>query len=515
MNDSEILAALHAGNSESGPALLEAYGDSLFRYCWFLLRGRDASEIAVRDTFVAAIAYADRLPGPESLRPWLYALAHTECHRHHPAPPGAADEPPARPSQPDADNRVVAWNAVTSMPPLASEALELSSRHELPAAGIALVLGVQDAESLLAAAREELRRSLGAHLVVRRTGFDCAGLTAALRGWAGTMTTETRERVLAHAMDCAICGPHLPGGVSVARVFALLPDPRPGTETRDVVLARLTDPRHSGYRDFVARRAAQSAPIAALAAGSVAAVLSAGPVSSAEDSMGSPAAASDGSAEPRRRARMAAGASRSLSRGRLIAGVAAAGVAAMAGAVLALAGFPGTHEITPSGNGTGASSPAAVPPSGINSGPPSRIGAVGAAPIAPHGSASAAPPLLVATFPGKQRDGQALYLSASKQASAASSPGPRVLQRGTPPPVTGLIVPPNSPPPSSSSGQPMPPSTSPTPSPSSADSGSSSPPATHHWHRHGGGSSGSASPTPSDSPAPETSSPSTTGSARS
>jgi hypothetical protein len=318
--------------------------------------------------------------------------------------------------------------------------------------------------------------------------------------------------VLAHAMDCAICGRHLPGGVSVARVFGLLPDPLPGAETRDVVLARLTDPRHSGYRDFVARRAAQSAPIAALAAiGSPVSIApSAGPASPAEAAAGS----SDESAAPRRRARLAAGAGRSLSRGRLMAGVAAAGVAAMAGAILALAGFPGAHEITSSANGTGASSPAAVTPTGISSGPPSRIGAVGAAPIAPHGSGSATPPLLIATFPGKQRDGQALYLSASKQASAASSPGRRVLQRGTPP-VTGLIVPPDSPAPSSSSGQPVPPSTSPTPSLSPSSSPSASPSFTHHRHRHGGGSSGSASPTSSDSPAPETSSPSTTSSARS
>jgi len=468
MTDPEILAALQAGSSES---LVAAYGDSLFRYCWFLLRSRDAAETAVRDTFVVAAAYADRLRDPEWFRPWLYALARTECHRCPPVPPGAADEPPARPSQQDADSRVVAWNAVTSLPPLAGEALELAVRHQLPAAGIALVLGVPDAESRLETAREELSQSLAAHLIVRRTGFDCAGLTAALRGWAGVMTTEIRDRVLGHAAGCASCDRHRPHGVSAARVFGLLPDPRPAAGTRDVVLARLTDPRHSGYRGFVAGRAAGSAPIAALAASDLTATaplaLAAGPAADA-----GPARSGRRTAADRRVP---------VTRGRLIAGLLAASVAVAAGALLVLAGFPRAQVLTPSASGT-TSSLGAVSP-GSSSGARARIGAVGAEPAGERGSASAAPPLVVA-FPGSI--GQALYLSASQQASPSRT-GRQRQRPPAPPPSTGAA----SSAPSSSSAAPSSP-----PSSSSSASSSSSP-----------------SPSGSGSPAPGTSSPSATGSA--
>lgn len=476
MTDPEILAELQAGNSES---LVEAYGDSLFRYCWFLLRSRDASEIAVRDAFVVAAAYAGRLRDPEWFRPWLYALARAECHRRRPVPAAAADEPPARPSQPDADSRVVAWNAVTSMPPLPGEALELAVRHQLSAAGIALALGVPDAESLLETARDELSQSVAAHLIVRRTGFDCAGLTAALRGWAGTMTAEIRDRVLTHAADCASCGRHRPRGVSAARVFGLLPDPRPVAGTRDVVLSRLTDPRHGGYRGFVAGRAAGSAPIAALAASAGTSAATSDLTATAPLARVTGPAADAGSARPGRRTAVARRVP--VTRGRLIAGLLAASVAVAAGALLVLAGFPRAQVLTPSASGT-ASSPGAVSP-GSSSGAQSRIGAVGAEPVGARGSATAAPPLVVA-FPGS--NGQALYLAASQQPStpAPSRTGRRRQRPSAPPPSTGAA----SPAPSSSPAAP------------SSEPSSSAP-------------SSSPSSSGSDSPAPGTSSPSATGSA--
>jgi DNA-directed RNA polymerase specialized sigma24 family protein len=488
-----------AGYPES---LFDAHGEALFRYCWFLLRGRDASEAAVRDTLVVAAAHYGRLPDPTRLRPWLYALARTECGRRRPAPPGAADEPPARPSQPDADSRVLAWNAVTSMPPVAGEALELVTRHGMTAADMAFILGVPggEAESLLAAAREELARSLGAYVVVRRTGFDCAGLTAALRGWTGTMTGQIRDRVLAHAADCAICGRHLPRQVSVSRVFGLLPAPRTGPAMRVMVLTRLADPRHAGYRDFVARRAAESAALAALAAGPETAVLA-------------PPSAPPAPPERRRRAagRLAAvSASLTFSRGRLIAGIAAAGVAAAAGAILVLAGLPGS-----SGHGTsvtGTASGSVLAPGKSERGP-SRIGTAAAAPITQRGTGETSPPFLVAAVPGGHsagRDGQALYLSAAPQSpprSSGSSP-PRARPHRVPPisvpPMMGVGPSPSTPAPSE-----PPPTWSPAPPPAGSDSGSpSSSPSGEPsivWQR-GGDHRPRPTPCPTpDSPAPSSS----------
>jgi DNA-directed RNA polymerase specialized sigma24 family protein len=460
--------------------LVDAYSDELFRYCWFLLRSREAAEIAVRDALVVAVAHGGQLLDPDRLRPWLYALARTECRRHRPVPPGAADEPPARPSQPDADNRVVAWNAVMCMAWLSSETLELLTRHQMPVADIALVTGMTapEVEVVLASAREELGWSLAAHLVVRRTGFDCAGLTAALGGWAGTMTAAARARVLAHAVNCEICERHLPRGVSAARVFGLLPMPDPGPGSRDVLLTRLTDERHAGDRTLVAGRAEQSAALAALAAGAPS-----GDLTLALPPIPPP---------PTRRRRRGAVATRvvALSGGKLLAGIAAAGVTAAAAATIVLTGFPSSSGHSPTASRTASGAPSAVP--GGSQSAPSHIGAIGAAPVS-HAPGSSSPPLLVAEIPSgppSVHDGQPLYLSASAQPSAPpiSVPPPAAPARSAP--ARSAPAPAAAPP----SSKPSSPAPIWSPPPTSTPTGGSSPPAQGHHHRHRHGTSSGRPP---------------------
>jgi DNA-directed RNA polymerase specialized sigma24 family protein len=457
-------------------ALVDAYGDELFRYCWFLLRSREAAEIAVRDALVVAVAHGGQLLDPGRLRPWLYALARTECRRRRPLPPGAADEPPARPSQPDADSRVVAWNAVTSMASLSSEMLELLARHQMSATDIALVTGMTapEVEVVLASAREELGWSLAAHLVVRRMGFDCTGLTAAVRGWAGTMTAAIRARVLAHTAVCEVCEHHLPRRVSAARVFGLLPVPDPGPGTRDVLLTRLTDEQHAGDRTLVARRAEQSAALAALAAGTPP-----GDRTPALPPMPPP--------PPIRRRRRGAVATRvaALSGGKLLAGIAAAGMTAAAAATIVLAGFPCSswHSPTASRTASGA-------PSGGSQNAPSRIGVIGAAPVS-HAPGSSSPPLLVAKIPGGQppvHDGQPLYLSAAPQSGTPPVSVPR-----TAAPASTAAAPATSPP---SSPAPIwsPPTMSPTPVPTATGGGQPASQGHRHRHRHSNGSGSGRAP---------------------
>src|SRR6266568_1266182 len=111
MNDAQIAAALRARSPGALAELFDAYGDRLFRYCWRMLRNREIAQIALRDTLVVAQAHIARLADPECLGPWLYSLARAECRRRRPVPATEADEPPARPSQQDADSRLIAWNA--------------------------------------------------------------------------------------------------------------------------------------------------------------------------------------------------------------------------------------------------------------------------------------------------------------------------------------------------------------------------------------------------------------------
>jgi DNA-directed RNA polymerase specialized sigma24 family protein len=125
MNDPQLAAALRSRSPDALPELLDAYGDQLFSYCWRLLRNRENAQIAVRDALVVATAQIGRLVCDEWLGLWLYSLARAECLRREAVPASDADEPVALPNTDDADSRLMAWKAVTSMPADEVEALEL------------------------------------------------------------------------------------------------------------------------------------------------------------------------------------------------------------------------------------------------------------------------------------------------------------------------------------------------------------------------------------------------------
>ena len=235
MNDPQITASLRAKSPGALAELFDAYGERLFLYCWFMLRERDIACIAVRDTLVGAQARIAGLADPDLLGSWLYSLARTECRRGRPVPPSLAHEAPARPGQRDADSRLMAWNAVTSMAPEDMEALDLACRHDVD---LALVLGLPaaDVQALVDQARQNLERALAAEILVSRGGRGCPDWAEVTTGWSGTMTPQTRDRVLGHAAGCAVCGPALPRNVSAARVFALLPAPGISPQARAEVL---------------------------------------------------------------------------------------------------------------------------------------------------------------------------------------------------------------------------------------------------------------------------------------
>jgi DNA-directed RNA polymerase specialized sigma24 family protein len=268
MTDQQLVTALRTRSAGALADLFDAYGDRLFRYCWGMLRSREIALTALRDTFSVAIANIARLADAELLEPWLYSLARAECRRRRPV--AQADEPPARPSQPDAEARLVAWNAALSLAPAEREVLDLACRHEVD---LSLVLGLPplDVRTLLSGARLSLQQALGTEILISTGSHDCPDRAAVLHGWAGTVTPELRERVLQHAAGCQVCGPNLPRSVSAERVFALLPDPALPAGARTEVLGFFASPRLSGYREFAVTRAPELAgsgfPVAAGAAG--------------------------------------------------------------------------------------------------------------------------------------------------------------------------------------------------------------------------------------------------------
>ena len=256
MNDPQLAAALRSSSPDALPELLDAYGDLLFSYCWCLLRNRENAQVAVRDALVVATAQIGRLFCGEWLGLWLYSLARAECRRREAVPAADADEPPAGPHHADADSRLMAWKAVTSMDADEVEALELDCRHDVD---LRLVLGLSaaEAEALLDGARRNLERALAAEILIRKS-YACPDRAEVMSGWTGVTTPALQDRLLDHAVTCSACGPHLPRSVSPARVFALLPAPVLSSVARLEVLEFFDDSRKSAYREFTVSRAADA-----------------------------------------------------------------------------------------------------------------------------------------------------------------------------------------------------------------------------------------------------------------
>jgi hypothetical protein len=426
MDNPRIVAALRAGEPEAIAALFDAHATELFRYSWFLLRSREAAQIAVRDALAVAVAHPDAVPAPGQLREWLYALTRAECARRRPVPAMDADEPPARPSQPDADGRVLAWNTVASMDTASAEILELTIRANITVPGAAFVLGKsrEQVAGLLEAARNDVVRFLEAYVVARRAGFDCQVLTRVISGWGGSLTAALRDRVLAHARECATCRTRMPQNVSVARVYGLLPDPVPHEGMRDEVLSWFADPRYDGYRTFAAARAAAAAvPASAGVPAPVPAVPAPAPgVMPPAVPEPEPAVPEPAPVPPARVGHWTAGAEddtnalpvltearhtkRHHSSKRIVAGLVAAGVAAVAAATFALIGLPGA---TPTAN-MGHRPIAGRMPGQVN-GASTRPGAVAAVRVGDH-----------SRDPFQSPSAGSLYLEAKHQGSSSSAP---------------------------------------------------------------------------------------------
>src|ERR1700759_1358371 len=237
MNSPDVAAALYAGAPDAAGKLYDAHAEALFQYCWLTLRDRQRAKTAVCDALVQAGARVPELSDPATLRAWLFALVRAECHQHPLPSLGDTDEPIARPEQPDAALRIMAWNSVMSLDLVERQALDLNTRHGMtaPEIGLILALPLPGTTELLSAAKETLERALGAEILVSRDSQECPGRTEAIHGWTGTVTPAFRERLVSHPVSCPVCSPPLPPNVSAGRNFGLLPAPPLAREPRSRV----------------------------------------------------------------------------------------------------------------------------------------------------------------------------------------------------------------------------------------------------------------------------------------
>lgn len=237
MRDSEVAAAIVAGDPGGLAEAYDKYAAPLYAYCRSLLREpADAADV-VQDTFVIAASRLAGLRDQNRLRSWLYAVARNECHRRMRATAAHATAPlDTMPDVTDAtadvggevgraELRALLRAAVRGLNTSDQDLIELQMRQGLGVAEIAALLGVSrnHAHALLSRARDQLETSLGALLVARAGRGDCAALSAMLEGWDGQLTVLMRKRLNRHIERCPVCAERKGRELAPALLLGLAP----------------------------------------------------------------------------------------------------------------------------------------------------------------------------------------------------------------------------------------------------------------------------------------------------
>jgi RNA polymerase sigma factor (sigma-70 family) len=274
MRDSEMVAAIVAGDSDGLAAAYDRYAAALHAYCRSLLTEPADAADAVQDTFIIAAAKVAGLRNRERLRPWLYAVARNECHRKLRARATATgldeagdvtDESAdvgARAER--AELRELVSAAVAGLNPADREVIELNLRHELDGADLADALGVprNHAHALASRARAQFETSLGVLLVARSGRPSCPDLDEMLAGWDGQLTVLMRKRLNRHIEHCDVCGERKRRELRPAMLLGLLPVVALPSSLRQQVLRLVSDdgPAARAYRARVGRRSEPYGP---------------------------------------------------------------------------------------------------------------------------------------------------------------------------------------------------------------------------------------------------------------
>jgi len=278
MHDSEVAAAIVAGDPDGLAEAYDRYAAPLYTYCRSLLREPADAADAVQDTFVIAASKLAGLRDQSRLRPWLYAVARNECHRRlrdkASAATSALDQVPEMSDESAdvsegaerAELRALLRSAVRGLGASEQDLIQLQLRQELDVAEIAAVLGVSrnHAHALLSRARAQLEVCMGALLVARSGRGDCEALGALLEDWDGQLNVLMRKRINRHIERCPACTERKRRELAPALLLGLAPLPiavmPPGLRTQVLRLVSSDTPGAVAHRASVAQRADMSGP---------------------------------------------------------------------------------------------------------------------------------------------------------------------------------------------------------------------------------------------------------------
>jgi RNA polymerase sigma factor (sigma-70 family) len=278
MHDSEVVAAIAAGDPDGLAEAYDRYAAPLYTYCRSLLREPADAADAVQDTFVIAASKVAGLRDQSRLRPWLYAVARNECHRRlrdkASAATSALDQVPEMSDESSdvsegaerAELRALLRSAVRGLGASEQDLIQLQLRQELDVAEIAAMLGVSrnHAHALLSRARAQLEISLGALLVARSGQGDCESLGALLQDWDGELNVLMRKRINRHIERCPACTERKRRELAPALLLGLAPLPiavmPPGLRSQVLRLVSSDTPDAVAHRASVTQRAVMSGP---------------------------------------------------------------------------------------------------------------------------------------------------------------------------------------------------------------------------------------------------------------
>ena len=78
--EKSALAALANGDPDAAlSVLMEAYGNSVFAYCYQVMKNRHLAEEVLQETFFQAHRGFARFAGKSTLRTWVFSIAHHRC----------------------------------------------------------------------------------------------------------------------------------------------------------------------------------------------------------------------------------------------------------------------------------------------------------------------------------------------------------------------------------------------------------------------------------------------------
>jgi RNA polymerase sigma factor (sigma-70 family) len=455
MRDSEVVAAIVAGNPQGLAEAYDRYASPLYTYCRSLLRESADAADAVQDTFVIAASRLAGLRDRNRLRPWLYAVARNECHRRLRARavqvatplddmPDVTDTSADVSGEAERDDlRRLLRSAVRGLNEGEQDLIELQLQQGLDVAEIAAVLGVSrnHAHALLSRARDQLEISLGALLVARTGREDCVALNTMLEDWDGQLNVLMRKRINRHIEHCPTCTERKKRELTPAVLLGLAP-----------LAALSTGALPAGLREQVLRLASSDTPDAAAHRASVA--QRTGPFGH----HGFPKPL-DPPKSPWWRARSGQAAA--------AVGVAAVVAAVTLIAVALAASGPGHH-----GGGAAALGPGSAPgasiaaaagtASGSSHGPQPAVSANPAAHVSPTPAAGSAPPAAgssttppaagSSTSPGSAtHSAHSAAPTSASPTKASSKPSPKSSAKPTPKPSSKPSPKPSSPAPSTTS----------------------------------------------------------------